>query len=72
MKKKKCLEIGKRYWLDSMLNVSAVFVGEIDGALVFNDRLGCNDYLIDSDGHIRFTARLWSEHNFYETENNEL
>ena len=52
----KKLEIGKRYWLDRVCDVSGVFMGENEaGRFEFKDIEGKNIYILE-DGIVRFSS----------------
>ena len=50
------LIIGKRYWLDSMKDVSGVFIGKIKSSYCFNDLIGNNSYGINEQGNTNFST----------------
>lgn len=54
------LEIGKRYWLDSVKDVSGIFIGLTkSGTAEFNSIEGDNCYLLDSDDHVRLGGKFY-------------
>lgn len=49
------LEIGKRYWLDSVKDVSGICTSNEDGNLLFNEIEGKCIYLTRAEGTVMFS-----------------
>ena len=50
------LEIGQRYWLDSVKDVSGICISNKVPQLHFNEIEGHNDYITNDDGVVKFAV----------------
>lgn len=69
MKPVEKLEIGKRYWLDNVCDVSGVLVGIEDYKGYFNDIEGKNIYHFSNHSIHGLVIQLHSHGEFYEITN---